>query len=88
VDCRKSRAINVEPIDKPVLTALNLPYKENFNDRKPTNYTLSKASSTGTIGYESRGPVNLDAVKMSGLMLLGLFVASTTANAFTNNQTI
>jgi hypothetical protein len=46
---------------------------------------LSRASSTGTIGYESTGPVNLDAVKMSGLLLLGLFVASTTANAFTNN---
>ncbi|PWA07631.1 S8 family serine peptidase [Flavobacterium laiguense] len=42
----RSRAINVEPIDKPVLTALNLPFKENFNDRKPTNYTLSKASTT------------------------------------------
>mgnify|MGYP003671993064 CR=1 FL=1 len=83
----RSRAINVEPIDKPVLTALNLPYKENFDDRKPMNYTLSRASSTGTIGYESRGPVTLDAVKMSGSSVAGspLWVASTAANAFTNN---
>lgn len=83
----RARAINVEPIDKPELTALNLPFKENFNDRKPTNYTLSKASATGTIGYESIGLASLDAVKMSGSAVAGspLWVASTTANAFTNN---
>jgi len=81
------RAVNVEPIDKPILTALNLPFKENFNDRKPTNYTLSKASSTGTIGYESISLASLDAVKMSGSSVSGspLWVSSTTANAFTNN---
>ncbi|MFE3866451.1 S8 family serine peptidase [Flavobacterium sp. LS2P90] len=83
----RSKAINVEPIDKPIFTALNLPYKENFNDRKPTNYTLSKASLTGTVGYQSIGLVSLDAVKMSGSNVAGspLWVASTTANAFTNN---
>jgi hypothetical protein len=54
------------------VTSLNLPLLENFNDRKPANYTLSRASSTGTIGYESTGPVNLDGVKMSGAAGAGL----------------
>jgi hypothetical protein len=44
------------------------------------------ASSTGTIGYESTGPVNLDGVKMSGAAGLSpLWVASTSTTAFTNN---
>jgi len=83
----RARAVNVEPIDRPILTALSLPLKENFNDRKPTNYSLSRASSTGAIGYESTGPASLDAVKMSGSSGAGspVWVASTTANAFTNN---
>lgn len=83
----RARAVNVEPINKSVLTALTLPFKENFNDRKPTNYTLSKASSTGTIGYESINLTSLDAVKMSGSATPGspLWVTSTTTNAFTNN---
>lgn len=83
----RARAINVEPIDRSVLTAINLPFKENFNDRKPTNYTLSKASSTGTIGYESISLASLDAVKMSGSATAGspLWAASNNTNAFTNN---
>lgn len=83
----RARAVNVEPIDRPVLTALNLPFRENFNDRKPTNYTLSRASSLGAIGYESTGLASLDAVKMSGAASATspAWVASTTANAFTNN---
>lgn len=83
----RSRAINVEPIASPVLTALNLPLKENFNDRKPTSYTLSRASATGTIGFEYQSLALLDAVKMSGSSVAGspLWAASTTANAFTNN---
>ena len=83
----RARAINVEPIARPVLTSLNLPLVENFNDRKPSNYTLSRATSTGTIGYESTGPVDFDAVKMSGSNVAGspLWVGSTITNAFTNN---
>ncbi|PWA05781.1 LamG-like jellyroll fold domain-containing protein, partial [Flavobacterium laiguense] len=44
-------------------------------------------SSTGTIGYESISLASLDAVKMSGSAVAGspLWVASTIANAFTNN---
>ncbi|MFB0903140.1 MAG: S8 family serine peptidase, partial [Nonlabens sp.] len=83
----RSKAINVEPINKPAITAVNLPFKENFNDRKPTNYTLSKASATGTIGFESQSLALLDAVKMSGSAVAGspLWLASTTTTAFTNN---
>lgn len=83
----RARAVNVEPINSFSLTAVNLPFKENFNDRKPTNYALSRASSTGAIGYESTGPTFLDAVKMSGSAGAGSpqWVASTNANAFTNN---
>jgi hypothetical protein len=67
-----------------LLASLNLPLA--FNDRKPANYTLSRASSTGTIGYESTGPVNLDGVKMSGAAGAGLlFGFSTSTTAFTNN---
>jgi hypothetical protein len=82
----RARAINVEPIAKPVLTSLNLPLVENPNDRKAIElHTLSGATS-GTIGYES-GPVNFDAVKMSGSNVAGspLWVGSTITNAFTNN---
>lgn len=83
----RARAINVEPIDKPVLTALNLPFKENFNDRKPSNYTLSKASAAGSIGYEYANATFVDAIKMSGAPTSGVapWVASTISNAFTNN---
>ena len=83
----RARAINVEPIDKPVLTALNLPFKENFNDRKPVNYTLSKASAAGTIGYEYANAAFVDAVKMSGAPTSGVtpWVASSITNAFSNN---
>ena len=83
----RARAINVEPISKPVLTALTLPFKEDFNDRKPVNYTLSKASTAGSIGFESQSLARLDAVKMSGSSVAGstLWATSTTLNAFTNN---
>jgi hypothetical protein len=68
------------------LTSLNLPLLENFNDRKPANYTLSRASSTGTMDM-SLLVVNLDGVKMSGAAGAGspLWVASTSTTAFTNN---
>jgi hypothetical protein len=83
----RARAINVEPISKPVLTALNLPFIENFNERKATNYTLSKASTAGSIGYESLNQISLDAVKISGNGVAAptTWVASTATNAFANN---
>jgi hypothetical protein len=83
----RARAVNVEPIVKPVLTAVNIPFKETFNERKATNFTLSKASATGTIGYEVINPTLLDGVKMSGSGTASptVWVASTTANAFANN---
>ena len=83
----RARAINVEPIANPVLTAANLPLIENFNDRKPSSYTLSRASNTGTIGFESQNLALLDGVKMSGSAVAGspLWAASTGTNAFTNN---
>ena len=83
----RARAINVEPIINPVLTAVNLPLIENFNDRKPSSYTLSRASNTGTIGFESQNLALLDGVKMSGSAVAGspLWAASTSTNAFTNN---
>jgi hypothetical protein len=67
----KSRGINVEPLAKPVLTS-NLPLLENFNDRKPANYTLSRASSTELLDtvYWS----GLDGVKMSGCCWSPLWV--------------
>ncbi|MBU0941210.1 MAG: S8 family serine peptidase [Bacteroidetes bacterium] len=84
----RARAINVEPISKPVLTALNLPFKEDFNDRKPVNYTLSKASAAGSIGFESQSLARLDAVKMSGSSVAGspLWATSTATTAFTTNS--
>ena len=87
ITSERARAINVEPISKPVLTALNLPFKENFNDRKPVNYSLAKASAAGSIGYESISLDRLDAVKMSGSGTAGspLWAASTAATAFTTN---
>ncbi len=83
----RARAINVEPIASPVLTAVNLPLIENFNNRKPSSYTLSRASNTGTIGFESQNLSLLDGVKMSGSAVAGspLWTASTATNAFANN---
>ena len=83
----RARAINVEPIANPVITAANLPLLENFNNRKPSSYTLSRASNTGTIGFESQSLTLLDGIKMSGSAVAGspLWVTSTVTNAFANN---
>jgi hypothetical protein len=80
------RAINVDPVSAPVLSVLNLPYKENFNERKATNYVFSKGS-TGIVKYEYVNPVLLDGVKMagSGVASSAPWVASTATNAFANN---
>ncbi|WP_281322187.1 S8 family serine peptidase [Flavobacterium aestivum] len=79
-------AINVDPVSAPVLNALSLPFKENFNERKATNYVFSKGT-TGTIKYEYISPELLDGVKMegSGVASSSSWVASNTTNAFTNN---
>lgn len=83
----RARAVNVEPISRPVLTAATIPFLENFNNRKAANYTLSRASNTGSIGFESINQIFLDAIKMSGNNQASptAWIASTTANAFANN---
>lgn len=81
------RAINVDPVSAPVLSASKLPFEENFNERKATNYVFSKGS-TGVVKYEYVDPVSLDGVKMTGLansVSSSPWVASTTADAFANN---
>jgi len=80
------RAVNVEPVFQPVLNALSLPYLENFNERKATNYVFSKGT-TGIVKYEYIDAEFLDGAKMggSGDVSSSPWVASTTANAFANN---
>lgn len=80
------RAVNVEPVSAPVLNALNLPFIENFNSRKPTNYVFTKGL-TGLVKYEYITADLLDGAKMagSGTPSASPWVASTTANAFANN---
>ncbi|MEM8521693.1 S8 family serine peptidase [Flavobacterium sp. PL12] len=83
----RARAVNVEPISEAILTTLNLPFKEDFNNKKPTNYTLSQASRTGSIGYDYANTALYDAVKMSGSGTAGspAWNPSTISNAFANN---
>lgn len=80
------RAVNVEPVSQPVLSAVNLPFLENFNARKATNYVFSKGT-TGTVKYEYISPDFLDGAKMSGSgdVSSSPWVASTAVNAFANN---
>ncbi|OXE98196.1 S8 family serine peptidase [Flavobacterium araucananum] len=80
------RAVNVEPVSQPVISALSLPFVENFNARKATNYVFTEGV-TGTVKYEYINPDFLDGAKMSGSgdAPSAPWVASTTANAFTNN---
>ncbi|WP_082472425.1 S8 family serine peptidase [Flavobacterium sp. Leaf82] len=80
------RAVNVEPVSQPVLNALSLPFLENFNNRKASNYVFTEGV-TGTIKYEYIDPTFLDGAKMSGSgeAPSAPWIASTTANAFTNN---
>jgi hypothetical protein len=86
INSERVAAINVDPVSAPVLSASNLPYKENFNERKAINYVFSKGS-TGIIKYEYVTPALLDGVKMagSGVASSAPWVASTTTNAFANN---
>jgi hypothetical protein len=81
------RAVNVEPIAKPVFSAATLPLLEDFNERKGFNCMLSQASATGAIGYGYINNDLLDGVNMSGsgTPSPAAWVASTTSDAFTNN---
>ncbi|WP_264550827.1 S8 family serine peptidase [Flavobacterium sp. N2038] len=80
------RAINVEPVSAPVLSAVTLPFSENFDARKATNYVFSKGT-TGVVKYEYINPTFLDGAKMagSGDVSSSPWVASTAVNAFANN---
>ncbi|WP_166926451.1 S8 family serine peptidase [Flavobacterium poyangense] len=86
ITSERVRAINVDPVSQPVLTAASLPFLEDFNERRATNYVLSKGT-TGIIKYEYVNAKLLDGVKMagSGTASSAPWVASTTANAFANN---
>ncbi|WP_428232904.1 S8 family serine peptidase [Flavobacterium sp.] len=80
------RAVNVEPVSQPVLSAINLPFTENFNTRKASNYVFTEGV-TGTVKYEYIDRTLLDGAKMSGSgdAPSAPWIASTIANAFTNN---
>ncbi|WP_264524140.1 S8 family serine peptidase [Flavobacterium sp. N502536] len=80
------RAVNVEPVSGAVVSALTLPFTENFNSRKASNYVFSKGK-TGTVKYEYIDASFLDGAKMAGSADASAtkWVASTSADAFTNN---
>lgn len=80
------RAVNVEPVSQPLLSSINLPFVEDFNSRKATNYVFSKGS-TGLVKYEYISADLLDGAKMagSGTPSASPWGASTTVNAFANN---
>ncbi|WP_291286977.1 S8 family serine peptidase [Flavobacterium sp.] len=80
------RAVNVEPVSGAVVSAVTLPFTENFNSRKASNYVFSKGT-TGTVKYEYVNASFVDGAKMagSGDVSASPWVASTTANAFANN---
>jgi hypothetical protein len=82
----RARAVKAEPVFQPVLNALNLPFLENFNNRKASNYVLSKGTAGG-IKYEYINAELLDGVKMEGSNIVSTspWVESTAINAFVNN---
>ena len=82
------RAVNFEPISSTTLTKLNLPFIENFNERKATNFSLTQSGIDGTIGYQFIDKDFLYGVKMVGVKTGSTsWITSTTENAFTNNLT-
>ncbi|MFH6988012.1 S8 family serine peptidase [Flavobacterium collinsii] len=80
------RAVNVEPVSQSVLSAASLPFTENFNSRKATNYVFSKGT-TGVVKYEYVNANFVDGAKMagSGDVSASPWIASTSTNAFVNN---
>ncbi|HSD07704.1 S8 family serine peptidase [Flavobacterium sp.] len=86
ITSERVKAVNVDPVSAPVLNASNLPFKEDFNDRKATNYVFYKGK-TGVVKYEFIDPVLLDGAKMAGSGDPGAapWVPSTVVNAFPAN---
>ena len=86
ITSERVRAVNVDPITSPVLSTINLPYKEDFNERRAKNFIISKGKA-GFIDYESINNELLVGVKMAGSSSAGAipWVASTAADAFANN---
>ncbi|MBS3992780.1 MAG: CUB domain-containing protein, partial [Bacteroidetes bacterium] len=80
----RARAITVEPISSPVLTAVNLPLKEDFEERVTTNFKLTKGTSGSAI-IDYYNNTTRYAAKLMGSATTSGWVASTTTNAFTNN---
>ena len=80
------RAVNAEPVSGAVISAANLPFEENFNSRKASNYVFFKGT-TGTVNYEYIDAAFLFGVKMGGSRDASAspWVASTSADAFANN---
>jgi gliding motility-associated-like protein len=82
----RARAITVNPIELPVLTGLNLPLKEDFEERKTSNFSLTKGVNGAAIIDYYNNTNRYAAKLMGGAATTGLtWVTSTTANAFTNN---
>lgn len=81
----RARAITVNPINTPTLTLLNLPLKEDFEERKLTNFNLSRAGTSGSTIIDYYNNTTRYAAKLMGSSTPAGWVASTTANAFANN---
>ena len=86
ITSERVRAVNVDPVSQPVLSAATLPFTENFNTRKATNYVFS-TNGTGLVKYEYINANFVDGAKMagSGVASSSPWVASTSVNAFANN---
>jgi hypothetical protein len=83
------KAVNVDPVSQPTLSAANLPFLEDFNTRKATNYVLSKGKAGNMTYYNQKiKDVFSDGVKMEGSSVksASAWVASTDVNAFINNS--
>jgi gliding motility-associated-like protein len=81
----RARAITVDPVISPVLTAVNLPFKEDFESRKSVNFFLTKGTSGFALIDDYLNDANRYAAKFYGSSTSSGWVTSTTANAFTNN---
>ncbi|WP_291286979.1 S8 family serine peptidase [Flavobacterium sp.] len=80
------RAVNAGPVSEAVVSAVTLPFEENFNSKKANNYVFSKGTA-GTINYEYINTRFVYGVQMAGSedVPASPWVASTSADAFTNN---
>lgn len=87
VASERARAITVNPIELPVLSVLNLPLKEDFEERKTTNFSLTRSGASGSAIIDYYNNTNRYAAKLMGSTATAGWVVSTTANAFANNPT-